>query len=109
MTSNLCKFLLVDYAEKLDFETTSFDVLEGYIAGFLSAADGNVELLVVAVIEKWADSCASARLWSVLENPYFLQRFWVDNLGMTVSGAGHKHCEIMRHKKLENLLGVQIF
>lgn len=68
-----------------------------------------MELLVVAVIEKWADSCASDGLWSVLENPYFFQRFWVDNLGITISGAGHKHCEIVRHKKLKNLLGVQIF
>lgn len=73
VTCNLSQFLLVDYAEQLDFKSASLDILQGYITRLLATADGDVEFLVVAVVKERTDCCASARLFPVLEISHFFQ------------------------------------
>ena len=106
MAVNLCELLVEDNAKEFDFEATFGLVGHSDVSSVLTSSRDHVELLLFVIIEKGADSDASARLLTVLVLSYLFECFGVEELDVPVSRAGHEHGVVVRDVKLEDFVHV---
>lgn len=108
MTVNFRQLFSEYYAVETDFKAARTFIRQGHISCVLSARHQNMELLELLRIVEGAHCDCAARSSTKVVLADFLEGLRMQKFGAAISSGREKHCEVVGHGKLIDLVLVDL-